>query len=891
MTLTAGSRLGPYEILAPIGAGGMGEVYRAKDTRVERLVALKVLPEEFFENKESIARFEREARMLASLNHPGIAHLYSFEEIPGSPGSSGRHLLIMELAEGQTLEERLLKGPMALDPLLKTANGIASALDAAHRAGIVHRDLKPGNVMLTKAGAKLLDFGLAKVAASLVQPSALTSQPTELPKNLTQKGTILGTFQYMAPEQLEGKEADGRTDIFAFGAVLHEMATGRKAFEAKSQASLISAIMSSDPPPISTIQPMTPPALDRVVKTCLAKDPDERWQSAADIGRELRWIAEGPQAGAPAPAGSPRRRNGERIAWALAGLLALGVLYLAHDLRRLRGVRPRPIHSFLIPPENTAFRLTGDDGGPIVLSPDGERIAFAAGEKLWVRSLGSGTAVPLTATESARFPFWSPDSRSIGFFSDGKLKVIEASGGPLQTLCDAPNPRGGTWGTSGVIVFAPDIRAGLQQVHASGGAPAWLTHVDEKQHSTHRWPYFLPDGRHVLYLAANHQSPHADQSGIYVASLDGKENRRLLTSFGSAQYASGWLLSVRGTSLVGQRFDPSALVLSGQPVRVADDVDFDEGIWRGIFTVSENGILAFALGRAGGGGQLTWLDASGRRLGTVGDRSVAYALRLSPDGRRASMILGDPNNDVWVYELERGVRTRLTRDAQVVVTPQWSPDGSQILFGSQAGQTQFALATVFANGAGERKVLYQSKERIEPTDWSRDGRYILVDRGNIGGTDVWVIPLAETAEAYPLVQSPAYRAGGQFSPDGRWVAYNSRETGRAEVYVSSFAERGARWQVSVRGGTQPRWRRDGQELTFVSADGELMAATVGNRGSHFEVRDVKPLFRVNMFAGPRLGANAYDVAPNGNRFLVNAAGEAGEARVALVDHWDAELPK
>jgi eukaryotic-like serine/threonine-protein kinase len=890
MTLTAGTKLGPYEILSPLGTGGMGEVYRAKDTRVERTVALKVLPEEFFEDKESIARFEREAKSLAAVSHPNIAHLYSFEEIPGSPGSSGRHLLVMELAEGQTLAERLLKGPLPLDQLLRAGIEIASALEAAHRAGIVHRDLKPGNVMLTKSGVKLLDFGLAKVAASPVQPSALTSQPTEVPKNLTQKGTILGTFQYMSPEQLEGKEADSRSDIFAFGAVLYEMATGRKAFEAKSQASLISAIMSSDPPPISRIQPMTPPALERVVRTCLAKDPDERWQSAHDLVSELRWIAEGSAASIAAPV-AVRRKNRERIAWALSGILALGALYLARDLWRLRGAPPLPIHSFLIPPDNTTYRLTGDDGGPIVLSPDGQRIVFAASEKLWVRSLRSGTAAPLAATESARFPFWSPDSGSIGFFSDGKLKVIEASGGPVQAICDAPNPRGGAWGKSGVIVFAPDIRTGLQRVDASGGTPVEFTHVDAKQHTTHRWPFFLPDGRHVLYLAANHQSPHSDQSGIYVASLDGKENRRLLTNFGSAQYASGWLLSVKGTSLVGQRFDPTSLVLSGQPVRVADDVDLDEGTWRGTFTVSENGILAFILGHAGKGGQLTWLDASGRRLGTVGDRSVAYALRLSPDGRRASVLLGDPNNDVWVYELDRGVRTRLTRDAQAIMTPLWSPDGSQILYGSQAGQAEFELATLFANGAGERKVLYKSKERVEPTDWSRDGRYLLADRGNIGATDVWVIPLVGSSEAYPLVQPSAYRTGGQFSPDGRWVAYNSRETGRAEVYVRSFAERGARWQVSAHGGTQPRWRSDGQELTFVAADGELMAVTVGSRGSQFEVRDVKPLFRVNMFAGPRLGAHAYDVAPDGKRFLVNAAGEAGEVRVALVDHWDAELPK
>ncbi|MFI5181269.1 MAG: protein kinase [Thermoanaerobaculia bacterium] len=885
MALKAGEKLGPYEIVSLLGAGGMGEVYRAKDTKLGREVALKVLPEKFFEEKESIARFEREAKSLAAVSHSNIAALYSFEEI------SGRHLLVMELADGQTLAERLLKGPLALDQLLKTAIEIASALAAAHRVGIVHRDLKPGNVMLTKSGVKLLDFGLAKTAVSPVQPSELTSQPTELPENLTQKGTILGTFQYMAPEQLEGKEADPRSDIFAFGAVLYEMAAGRKAFEAKSQASLISAIMSSDPPPVSTLQPMTPPALDRVVRTCLAKDPEERWESAGDVAKELSWIAEGPPAGAAAPMVTRRGRRRERVAWVVAGLLALGTLYLAHGLRQLRMVRSPATHYFLIPPEGTDFRLTGDDGGPIALSPDGERIVFAAGEKLWVRSLRSGTVTPLAATDGGKFPFWSPDSRSIGFFSDGKLRVIEVSGGPVQTICDAPNARGGTWSASGVIVFAPDVRAGLQRVASSGGAPTSLTRFDEKLHSTHRWPSFLPDGKHFLYLAANHQNPHSDQSGIYVASTDGTENRRLLTSYGSAQYASGWLLSVRGTSLVGQRFDPATLALSGQPVRVADDVNFDEGVWRGTFTASENGILAFELGQAGGGGQLTWLDTSGRRLATVGERSVAYSLRLSPDGRRALAILGDPNNDIWVYELERGVRIRLTRDAQVIMSPQWSPDGSQILFGAQQGPNQFTFATVLANGAGEKTVLYQSEERIEPTDWSRDGRYVLVDRGNIGAVDVWAIPLADPAGAFRLIQTPSYRTGGQFSPDGRWVAFNSRESGRTEVYVTSFSERGARWQVSASGGTQPRWRRDGQELYFVGADGELMSAAVDCRGPRFEVRDVKPLFRVSMFAGPRLGAHAYDVAPDGKRFLVNAAGESGAARVALVVHWDADLPK
>jgi len=395
----------------------------------------------------------------------------------------------------------------------------------------------------------------------------------------------------------------------------------------------------------------------------------------------------------------------------------------------------------------------------------------------------------------------------------------------------------------------------------------------------------------VLYLAANHQTPRSDQGGIYAVSLDGKENRRLLSSYGSAQYSSGWLLSVHDASLMAQRFDPVTLALSGEPVRVADDVNFDEGVWRGTFTTSDNGMLAFQIGQAGIGGQLTWIDEFGRRLGTIGEASVAYSLRLSPDGRRASVIIGDPNNDIWIYELDRNVRTKLTSDAQVTMSPQWSADGSRILFTSQPAADVFPLMTVLANGAGERKLLYRSKERIESTDWSRDGRFVLVDRGNIGATDVWVIPLSEPDKSSPLVTPAAYRSGGQFSPDGHWVAYTSRETGRAEVYVTSFPERGARWQVSTNGGAQPRWGHDGSRVYFVSAGGELTAASVDSRGSRFEIREVKPLFRVNLFAGPRLGAHGYDVSPDGKRFLVNSAGEAGESRIALVVNWDADLPR
>jgi Tol biopolymer transport system component len=887
MTLASGTRLGPYELVAPLGAGGMGEVYRARDTRLERTVAIKVLSSHLSASPEVRQRFEREAKTISQLSHPHICALHDV----GREGETD--YLVMEYLEGDTLADRLAKGPLPLEQTLRFGVQIADALDKAHRQGIVHRDLKPGNVMLTKSGVKLLDFGLAKVIAPASQQSSLTALPTQ--HALTQEGTILGTFQYMAPEQLEGKEADARTDIFAFGCVLYEMATGKRAFSGATQASLISAILRDDPQPISQVQPTSPPALDHVIKKSLAKDPEDRWQNAADLGGELKWIAEGgSQMGAAAVAPS-RRRQRDWFAWAAAGLLLLATLFLGNEVRRLRtGDRGRAVHSFIDPPGKTSFRLTGDDSAPIAVSPDGERVVFGAGGKLWVQSLTTGAVAGLAASDGGRFPFWSPDSRSIGFFSDGKLRVMEASGGPVQTICDAPNPRGGTWGTSGVIVFAPDISAGLFRVAASGGAAAPLTMItDRKKHTTHRWPYFLPDGKRVIYLAANHASPRSEENGIYVVSLDGGAPRRLMSSYGSAQYASGWLLSVRDTSLMAIPFDAKRVEVSGRPVRVADDVNFDTGVWRGTFTVSENGVLAYQIAQEGGGGRLTWLDFSGRKLATIGEKSSAYSPELSPDGRRASVVMGDPNNDVWVHELSRGVQTRLTTDIQAQVAPVWSPDGSEIVFiqGLREGRQEFVVSTVAADGAGKLKDLYQSKERLEVSDWSRDGRYLLMDRGNIGATDLWVFPVSDPEKAFPLVQSPFLEHGGQFSPDGRWVAYVSQHSGRDEVYVTSFPGGGTRWQVSGSGGTQPRWRGDGRELFFVSANGDMTAAAVDGTGARFEVKDVRSLFRVNMFAGPRFGLYGYDVSPDGKRLLVNDAGEANVPRVALVTNWTAGLKK
>ena len=504
-----------------------------------------------------------------------------------------------------------------------------------------------------------------------------------------------------------------------------------------------------------------------------------------------------------------------------------------------------------------------------------------------------GTASALAGSERGQTPFWSPDSRSIGFFSGGKLKTIEASGGSVQIVCDAPSPRGGTWSSKGVIVFAPDFRGGLSSVPASGGVPVPVTKVDTRIHTTHRWPWFLPDGRHFLYLAVNHINPKGAQSGIYVASLDGGEPRRLLPSYGSAQTVPGWLLSVRDGNLMATAFDEERLTVSGSGIRVAGNVNFDSGVWRGAFTASRTGVLAYQIAREGSGGQLTWFDSSGHPISTVGERGESYGLRLSPDGRRASVIQGDPNNDIWIYELERGVRARLTTDAQVQPSPIWSPDGSELLFIAGASLTdkpEFVMATLPSYGAGEKKIILRSKERMESTDWSRDGRYVLFDKGNVGAADIWAVALAEPDKPFPLVQTPFLDSNGLFSPDGRWVAYVSLQTGGFEVYVTAFPGGGARYQVSGGGGRLPLWSADGKTLYYVDSNNELMAAEVDGRGTRFEIRSPRALFPINPFIGPRL-STAYALAPDGKRWLVNSAGETAAPRVALIANWQSGLAR
>jgi Tol biopolymer transport system component len=860
----------------------MGEVWKGRDTRLERSVAIKVLSRNLSASPEVRQRFEREAKTISQLSHPHVCALHDV-------GRDGEvDYLVMELLEGETLSDRLARGPLPLEQTLRYGAQIADALDKAHRQGIVHRDLKPGNVMLTKTGVKLLDFGLARSAPQPTSGASLTASPTQA--NLTEEGTILGTFQYMAPEQLEGRPADARTDIFALGATLYEMATGRKAFAGATQASLITAILRDEPAPIGQVQPTSPPGFDRLVRTCLAKDPEDRWQSAGDVARELRWLAEGSATGsriAALPA-TPRRRATRGLPWAIAGLLLVSMLYLANALRRARATRDEPFHAFILPPEKNAFRLIGDDAAPVTVSPQGDRLTYGAGGRLWVQSLRTGVATPIDGTEGARAPFWSPDGKSIGFFSEGKLRRIDTAGGPVTTICDAPNSRGGSWGPSGDIVFTPEIRTSIFRVPASGGVPKPVTRVDTKIHTTHRWPWFLPDGKHFLYLAVNHNTPRSDQSGVYLGSLDGAEGRRLVSTYGGALYASGWLLYGVETSLMAVRLD-SSLGVSGQPVRVLEDVQFDAGIWRPNVSASTNGVLVYQSSQGGVGGQLTWVEPSGRVLSKVGDKSESYAPELSPDGRRVALVLGDPANDVYVYEIDRGVRTRLTNGAVVTPSPLWSPDGTEILFTSQVHAGTYTVGIVPADGSGKWREIYTSTERVEPTSWSRDGKYVLLNHGNIGATDISVLSLADRKET-PFIATPGMDTSAQFSPDGRWVAYRSTEAGRTEIYVTSFPA-GGKWQVSPRGGTQPRWSGDGHAIYFVSGDGDLTMAPVEVAGGRIELKENRTLFPANFYVGPRIGLIAYAVRPDDKGFLVNSAGEVGAPRVALVENWDANLPK
>jgi Tol biopolymer transport system component len=883
MPLVSGTRFGPYEIRSPLGAGGMGEVYRARDTRLERTVAIKILPAQFSSDPIRKQRFEREAKTISSLNHPHICTLHDIGH------QDGVDYLVMECVEGETLATRLEKGPLPLDQALKYGAQIADALDKAHSSGVVHRDLKPGNIMLTKTGVKLLDFGLAKATTEVMATSLteVSTAPTQS-RTLTAEGTILGTLHYMAPEQLEGRDADARSDIFALGEVLYEMGTGRQAFQGKSRASVIAAILSSAPPPMSTLQPMTPPALDGAVKRCLAKDPEERWQSARDLVLELRWIAE---AGA---AEAPVRRP--RLAWlgvvvALAAALGLALIHFNRATKETRAVR------FSVSlPENTSL-ISGR------VSPDGRYLSFAGDSggqtQLWLRPLDALAARPLPGTEGARsVHFWSPDSRFIGFIAERKLKKIDVTGGPPQVLCDAPGAgpfQFGSWNSDGTILFnvaETPGREGLYRVSAAGGPATRVTLHDESGKELQAfWPSFLPDGRHFVFACGRQRQDGAlEPTGICVASLDSGQARKLLDTTSYAEYAPpGYLLYVRDAALFAHPFDPDKLRLHGDPIRIVERVATVAGIGLPSFSTGVNGLLAY---HSGGGSQsrLVWKDRKGAVVGQVGTPAEYGDLRLSPDGQKLAVPITDPQagtTDLWLIELSRNLATRFTLEGADVYNPIWSPDGSRIVFSVPRHAPPFLHQK--AVSGGEREVLLPSNGTMHVAfAWSPDGRFILYgERNPDTNWDLWVLPLDGERKPLPFLRTRFREGFATFSPDGRWVAFVSDESGRLEVYVQPFQRPGEKHRASTAGGSLPRWRRDGKELFYVSPDNQLMAVPV-QLGASFESGTPKALFSIEASQGVEI---SYDVAADGQRFIINSPIPGTAAPPTVVLNWVAELPR
>jgi Tol biopolymer transport system component len=749
--------------------------------------------------------------------------------------------------------------------------------------------------MLTASGVKLLDFGLAKARAPAGAAQDLSSVPTAA-ADVTRDGAILGTPSYMAPEQLQGRPADARSDVFAFGAVLYEMATGMKAFGGPSQASVVSAILTRDPPDVSTVSTPSPRALDRVVRGCLAKDPEERWQSARDVALQLRAIPEDERAGPPGAA-APRGRNLERLIWTAVALAAFGAAWWLGGPSAVRPVPARPVRFQVAAPENTSFNVVGRDAGPVAVSPDGERLAFVAttseGRKLlFVRALETLATQPLAGTDGASFPFWSPDSRFIGFFAEGKLKKIPAAGGPTQVLAEAPLGRGGTWNREDVIVYSPNVYDPLFRVSAAGGNARQLTKfLDPTEDFSHRWPCFLPDGRHYLFVKWGAPPRSTRKSdAVFLGSLDSDKSTFLFKASSPVLYsAPGYLLYMRDETLMAVPFDGASQRTTGTPVPLAAQVLFYSNTGSGAFSASENGLLAYQAGADPVVSQLNWYDREGRPVGMVGTPGDFEDPRISPDGSTVAVNRIDPvtgTTNIWLLGLGRTSAERFTFSASFDHYPVWSPDGRRIAFDTNRNGTADLYGKAVSGSSGEEELLH-SGEAKSPTDWSPDGRLLIYERFDPKSKyDLWALPVAGGGKPLLLLHSDANETDGRVSPDGRWIAYASDESGRWEVYVASFPGPGGRWQVSNEGGTQPVWRRDGNELFYLGADRKLMAVSISSE-ARFEFGPPHALFQTR---ARYTGNITYDVAPDGRRFLVNTlVGAEAVPPITVVMNWTALL--
>jgi Tol biopolymer transport system component/tRNA A-37 threonylcarbamoyl transferase component Bud32 len=854
MPLSSGTHLGPYEILAQLGAGGMGEVYKARDTRLDRTVAIKVSKQEFTQ------RFEREARTIAALNHIHICQLYDV----------GPNYLVMELIDGQPL-----KGPLPLEKALEYAGQILDALDAAHGKGITHRDLKPANIVVTRQGVKLLDFGLAKSAGTGLKETDAT-----VTSALTSEGQILGTLQYMSPEQLQGHEADARSDIFAFGCVLYEMLTGKRAFDGASAASVIAAIIDHEPPSIGSVAPA---GLDRIVRRSLKKDPEQRWQSARDLKLALELVTE---AGIeePHPKLSPRSQSWPWIA-AGAGIILAAVMSWAPW--RHAGAVAAPTHFQISAPPGTQFILGA--GGGSAISPDGRAVAFVAGgaPRLWIRRFDSVTAHELPGTEGAHFPFWSPDSQSLGFFAGGKLKRVDVSGEAVVILADAPSGRGGTWNRDGTILFAPFNFGVLRRVSMNGGVPVPVTSLDTSTQETgHRFPHFLPDGKRFICSSTNSQ-PNLNR--IFLGSLDHPaEKTWLVTTTSGADFIpahgdrSAQLLWFRQGTLIVSPFDVDGKKLTGELSSISKAPATTGFIGYAGFSASSDGTILFSSGSELN--RLAWFTRDGKRLDNVGQGGSYVGIRMSPDATRVGVQVVDSSGgrDAYTIDLGRGIQTRVTSGNVALITV-WSPDSRRIAYAPLNGRSIYERNS---SGAGPEDTIYTSQEIVYVNDWSPDSRNLLIEELASGHGELRMLSRVHGSSGgekpIPYLKSSANLINGQFSPDGKFVAYTSDESGQSEIYVQTFPASEQKWQISPSGGNFARWRRDGKEMVYLALDNRLMSVTVRQSGANLEFSTPIPLLRISEPIGPH--ACPYDITPDAQRILAltpNTEGETANLNVLL----------
>jgi Tol biopolymer transport system component len=874
--LTSGTKLGPYEIQSPLGAGGMGEVYRARDTRLDRDVAIKVLSGHFVSSPSLKERFEREARTVSQLSHPNICRLYDV----GS--QDGADFLVMECLEGETLGDRLNRGPLPLEEVLRYGAQVADALDKAHQQGVIHRDLKPGNIMLTKSGAKVLDFGLAKQdQAKTTSTSAMTAMTAGKP--LTVEGTIVGTYQYMAPEQIEGSEADARSDIFALGCVLYEMATGKQAFAGKTQASVIASILATDPAPLSRVAPMTPPAFERLVRFCMAKEREDRIRSAHDVKLQLDWIAEaGSQAGIPAPVVA-RRRVSQRMAWVAAAVAAAAAIAFAIGFV-LRA--PAPVHPMrvsILPPDKQTF-----DPLSIALSADGTKLAFVAStaagtSQLWVRPLDSTAAQPLAGTDDAVFPFWSPDSRSLGFFAQGKLRTIDIGGGAVQTLADTPQPRGGSWGADGTILYTPDGLSAMFRIPAAGGTPSRAIGSEKASASigSPRWPAFLPDGRHFIFYQFKPDTLGGGGS-IFLGSVGSQQSTMLVDSDYRAQYASGQLLFVHGGNLMAQTFDEKKLKVTGNMLPIAEQVR-GEGRGAAGFSVSGEGKLIFAGGHAASL-DLAWYDRSGKK-GDVIDSGTFQDAHISPDGKKIAAARADASGhlEIFTYDLVRGTKSQFSFSQSRDDDPIWSPDGNTIVFDS-ARNGKIDLYTRPANGARQEELLYHDDVDKYPFNWSLDGKFIAYETIANNHFDIWVMPMFGDRKPYPFIREKYDTRYPVFSPDGKWMVFTSFAAGHSQVYIVAFPKPGGRFLVGD--GVQAVWTRNGKEILYLDDHSRMASVEVAVHGESLELGRPQILFPTQS-----VGAGNFEMSPDGKRLLMMQSPLENSSNLTLVVNWPQELKK